>query len=102
MQSYERGVEARDHTLPLETNRGKDMEEEERLWTTDVTVIAKATTMEEAEEKIRKGYVLIDDILEDIKLETMDHLKGESRDKMTQRIFRALQRREQHPSASIW
>lgn len=84
------------------TEEAEEEPEEERLWTTDVTVIAKATTMEEAEEKIRKGYVLIDDILEDIKLETMDHLEGDNRDKMTQRIFRALQRREQHPGASIW
>jgi len=77
-------------------------EMEESLWITNVTVTAKATTKEEAEEKIRKGYVLVDDILEDIKPETMDHLKGEFRDKMIQKIFRALQRREQHPSASIW
>jgi len=73
------------------------MNEEERLWRTDVTVIAKAATREEAEKKINKGYVLVDDILQEIEPETMDHLKGEFRDKMIQKIFRALRRREEYP-----
>ncbi|GAH68352.1 unnamed protein product [marine sediment metagenome] len=79
----------------------EEPEEEEKLWTAEVIVTAKAITKEEAEEKIKAGYVLVDDILE-LKLETMDHLEGEFRKKMTQKIFRALQHREQHPSASIW
>lgn len=79
----------------------EEPEEEEKLWTAEVSVLAKATTKEEADEKIKAGYVLVDDILE-LKLETMDHLEGEFREKMTQKIFRALQRREEYPGASIW
>jgi len=76
------------------------MNEEERLWAAKVDVLVKATTKEEAEEKIKDGFVLINDVLE-VEAEDLEHLvEGESRERMKQKIFEALKRREKYPSAS--
>ena len=76
------------------------MNEEERLWAAKVDVLVKATTKEEAEEKIKDGFVLINDVLE-VEPEDLVHLvEGESRERMRQKIFGALKRREKYPSAS--
>lgn len=68
---------------------------EKRLWRTDVAVIALATTKEEAKENIRKGYVVVDDIPQDVEPVTMNHLRGECRDNRIRHIVRILSHREQ-------
>lgn len=79
----------------------KELEDDQQnFWEATVVVITRAWTKDVAEEKIKKGHLLVNDILE-MKLDTLTHLEGESRERMIKSINRALTHEEKH-SAMRW
>lgn len=76
--------------------------DEEQLWAAKVDVLTIAFTREEAEENIKKGVLLVNEVL-DIELDNLDHLTGKSRERMRERIYRALRRLDrEHPGTLRW
>lgn len=62
---------------------------EDKLWISEATIITKARDAKEAEEKMRKGIVIVDDVYE-VKPEDMSHLTGEARETTIQYIISKL------------
>lgn len=69
------------------------IESEETLWISEGTMITLAENAKEAEKKMLRGIVIVDDVY-DVKPEDMGHLKGEARTKMIQKFIRELKKLE--------
>ena len=66
---------------------------EEKLWISEGTIITAAYDAKEAEEKMHKGIVIVDDVYE-VKPFDFTHLKEENRERATQRTIMELKETE--------
>lgn len=68
--------------------------EKMRFWDAYVNVFTMAKTKEEAEEKLKEGILVVDDVL-DVRETNFNWLKGKTRERIMKDTARAIKRREQ-------